>query len=65
MKDLDLNVHAPDEVPRVLRRASEAYFESAAELESAWNEKAAGRPWKKIARILELTANRIEEVVNE
>lgn len=63
MKDLNLDVEAPDQVPGVLRSAAEAYYESAAELESAWQDKSAGKPWIRIARILELTANRIEGVL--
>jgi PHD/YefM family antitoxin component YafN of YafNO toxin-antitoxin module len=57
---LDLDVDAPDQVTRVLRKAAEAYYDSASELESAWQEKAAGRPWTIIARILERAADQID-----
>jgi hypothetical protein len=61
--DLDLDVDAPDKVVPVLRRAAEKYHDSAVELEAAWQEKSAGRPWTKIARILERAAASIERTV--
>lgn len=63
MRNLDLDVDAPDQVPRVLRDAAEAYEESASELDSAWQDREAGRPWSKIARILERAADQIEKVL--
>jgi len=44
MRSLDLDVDAPEKVPRVLRAASEAFQASAAELESAWQDREAGLP---------------------
>jgi len=61
--DLDLDVDAPDKVAPVLRRAAERFYESASELEAAWQDKNAGRPWVKIARILERAAKSIDKVV--
>ena len=50
-------------MPNVLRAAAEAYYESASELESAWQDRGAGRPWEIIARILEKAADKIEEEI--
>ena len=63
MRDLDLDVDAPDKVADVLRAAAEAYEESATELQSAWQDREAGRPWSRIARILERAADQIEKVL--
>ena len=63
MKSLDLDVDAPDEVPKVLRAAAESYYESASELEAAWQDPGAGRPWTVIAKILERCADQIEEKI--
>jgi hypothetical protein len=61
--NLSLDVDAPDEVPHVLRKAAEIFYESASELESAWQDKGAGKPWSKIARKLERTADEIEAML--
>lgn len=63
MKNLDLDVDEPDKVAKILREAAEQYYESASELESAWQDKAAGKPWTLIAQILERAANQIDLVV--
>ncbi len=64
MKDkLNLDVDAPDKVARVLRAAAQEYYESAGELESAWGDKGAGRPWVKIAKILERAADSIDNAI--
>ena len=60
---MDLAVDSPEAVADVLREAAEQYRESAAELESAWQEKAAGRPWTQIAGLLDGCADRIEKAV--
>jgi hypothetical protein len=57
--DLLLDVDAPDKVVHVLRTAADAYYESAAELESAWQDKT-GTIWADIAKELERSANKIE-----
>jgi len=61
--DLDLDVDAPDQVVPVLRAAAEVYQESSSELQSAWQDKSAGRPWRVIARILEQAADKIESAL--
>lgn len=53
---LDLDVDAPDKVPPVLARASDAYGESAGELSAAWQDPRAGRPWEKLATVLDRAA---------
>jgi isopenicillin N synthase-like dioxygenase len=52
-KDLDLDVDTPDEVPEILRNAAQEYYESV----SAF----CGSPWEMIAKVLEKTADKIEE----
>lgn len=61
MVDQDLNVADPEQVAGILRNAAQAAYEAAGELESAWQDKSAGRPWKIVARELERCAFRIEE----
>lgn len=58
----DLDVDSPDKVADVLRYTAEAFYDSAAELESTWQDKKSGNPWKKIALILEQAANKIEKI---
>jgi hypothetical protein len=50
----------PDKIPGILRRAAEQAYDAAGELESAWQDKAAGKPWLMVARELERCADRIE-----
>jgi len=47
----------------VLRAVAEAYYESSIELEATWQDPSAGRPWAKIARILERAADQIERTI--
>jgi hypothetical protein len=61
---LNLDVDSPDKVSAVLRAAANEYYQSASELESAWQDKRAGAPWAKIARILEHAADQIDKSVN-
>jgi len=62
-KSLDLDVDAPDKVSQVLRDAAEAFYESAGELEGAWQDPGAGKPWEKIAKILEAAADKIDKQI--
>jgi hypothetical protein len=59
-RNLDLDVDSPDKVIGVLENAVDAFYESASELESAWQSKAAGRPWNVVARRLDKAARDIE-----
>ncbi len=52
----DLDVADPDSVPNVLETVANHYRESAGELESAWQDKYAGKIWEDIAGILERAA---------
>jgi len=61
--DLDLDVDSPEEVAEILRNAAREYEEATLELESAWQEKEAGKIWGKIAKILEQAAAKIEKIV--
>ena len=61
LTSINLDVAHPDEVSTVLRNAAEAYIDSASNLESAWQDKQAGAPWLKIARILERAADQIDK----
>lgn len=56
-----LDVDAPDKVAPVLRAAARAYYDSASELESAWQERQAGAPWLRIALILERAAKDVDK----
>ena len=61
MKTSDLNEPAaPEAIPTVLRFAADKMLEQAAELESAWQDKNAGKPWGMIALELQRAADRIE-----
>lgn len=59
---IDLDVEAPDQVANVLRQAAQEYYESAGELEAAWQDKYAGKPWTAIAKILEAAADKIDKI---
>lgn len=59
---LNLDVPAPEMVAQVLRAAAQSYWESQSELQSAWQDKSAGQPWGRIARILERAADKCEQV---
>ena len=59
-RKLNLDVDSPEKVPPVLREAAEAYYESAEELSRAWQSRAAGQPWIRIARVFERLADHIE-----
>ena len=59
-KSMDLDVNAPDEVADRLLNAAEAFYESASELESSWQDRNAGKPWVTIAKILESAAMKIK-----
>ena len=61
MANLSLDVDAPDRVAPVLRRAAQAFYESAGELEADWQSASAGRPWEIIAAELDRTADRLEK----
>ncbi len=62
-RNLDLDVDAPDKVSQILRNAADAYYESAGELESAWQDPGAGKPWEQIAKILESAARAIDKKI--
>lgn len=55
-----LDVDQPDKVIRVLEYAADQYYAAAAELESAHQDEAAGKPWDVIAAELEQAADRIQ-----
>jgi hypothetical protein len=65
VKNLDLNVSAPDEVSKILRNAADAFYESESELASAWGDSNAGKVWGKIAAILEKAAAQIDNAVSK
>lgn len=48
-KNLNLDVDSPDKIPGILDNAVNAFHESAAELNSGWQDKTAGAPWKMIS----------------
>lgn len=57
--DLD-QPDGPDAIRHVLRNAADKMREQAAELDSAWQDKGAGNPWRVVADALEAAATRIE-----
>ncbi len=60
---VSLDVENPEDVPRVLRRAAESYYESSQELSSAWQDETAGKIWEEIAEALEDAAEKIEGIL--
>ena len=62
-KRFSLDVESPEQVSAVLRAATQAYYESQGELQSAWQDKNAGREWSIIARELERAADRIDKKI--
>lgn len=60
LSKFSLDVDSPNEVPDVLRDVAEEYYQTASELESAWQDRNASRPWIIIARTLEQAADKIE-----
>jgi hypothetical protein len=60
---LSLDVDSPEQVANVLRHAAQEFRESASELESAWQDRGAGRPWDKIAKILDRAADKCDDAI--
>jgi hypothetical protein len=65
MKKLDLNVATPEEVPKVLQAAADAFAESALDLQSGWQVKGAGHVWKELSKVLERAANQAQQKVDK
>lgn len=65
MNDLDLDVDTPEKVANVLRRAADKFRESESELQSAWQDKFAGRVWRDIAKALDSAAIKVEMAINK
>lgn len=63
MKQLDLDVDAPEKVPQVLRMAADVFMDARAELQSAWQSRHAGKEWEKIALILRQAADKIDKAL--
>lgn len=61
-KPTDLDVDSPEKVPGILRNAAQDYWQSVEELSASWQDKEAGKIWGRIAGILEVAANRIEDL---
>ena len=61
--NLNLDVNSPDKVADVLRDAAQRYYDTSSELESSWQDKSAGAPWIKIARILDRAAASIDKTL--
>jgi hypothetical protein len=62
---LDLDVDTPEKVAQVLRAAAERFYESEGELQSAWQDRNAGRVWREFAKILERAADQCERAVSK
>jgi len=61
VKNLDLDVDAPEKVPNVLRAAAEQFYEAEGELSAAWGDPQAGKIWTDFARILERAADSMDK----
>lgn len=64
-KSLDLDITTPKALAAILRNAADKYYESATELESAWQDKNAGKIWERYAKELERAATRCEQIYNQ
>ncbi len=65
---MDLDVDAPEKVARVLAEAAQAYYESASEVDAAWQGSGPGSPgkiWEQLARILDKAAQQCENKIKE
>lgn len=66
MKKLDLsNVSSPDEVPEILRAAAQEYYDAESELQTAWQDRNAGKIWGDFARILERAAASMDGAIRK
>jgi hypothetical protein len=63
--NLDLDVATPPEVAVILRKAAERFASDAQDLNASWQSKRAGRVWNRLARELERTALRAEQILNQ
>jgi len=63
-KSLDLDVDSPEKVALVLQHAANEFYDSANELQSAWQTKEQS-VWHKIAAILEKAANQVNTTVQK
>jgi hypothetical protein len=61
---LNLDVASPDELVQVLRAAADRFADDACNLNAAWQDQS-GRVWMRIARELDRTAVRCEQIVNQ
>lgn len=58
-----MELAAPDDVAAVLRYVADEYRASQMELQSAWQDKEAGREWSVIAKALDRAADYIEQKI--
>ena len=65
MNTIDLNCASPDQIGNRLRAAAQAYRESRAELQSAWQDDKAGYVWDRLALDLEACAIRCDNTVKK
>lgn len=55
----------PDKLARILRNAAVACHEAATECATNWQDRDAGKPWTKAARILERAARSMAIAVGD
>lgn len=65
MQIFNLDVSSPDQLSDVLRRAADAYLESAADLQADWQDGNAGRVWIELARVLNRAADAADKAVSK
>ena len=60
-RNMNLDVDSPEKVLVVLRNAVDVYYDAAGDLESAWGDPGAGKPWEAIAKILDRAITSMEK----
>jgi len=62
-RDLDINeAAAPDEIAPILRMHADKFRIAQYELQSAWQDKQAGRGWLILAREFDKLADRLDRI---
>lgn len=65
MKNMNINVNAPNQLSDVLREAADAMRESRANLQAAWCDPNAGYVWEELAKILDRAAASTDRAVKK
>lgn len=60
-EQFNLDVSSPDKLAPVLRAMSEQFIADAMELDAAWQDSSAGKPWVALAKVLERAAEQADK----